>query len=440
MAYDKIITIRSRLDHCLDYALNEEKTALSQAIDYGMNPSKTHNLVTGINCVPESAHQEMQATKRRWDKRGGVLGYHIIHSYAPGEVTSEQAHAAGVDFTRRLLGDRYEAVVSTHTDREHLHCHIVFNSVSFVDGRKYRSDFKSYFGTLRETSNTVSREHGLSVIEPEGQGRHYAEWEAERSGRGTVRGVVRQDIDAAIRESFTFDSFLAALRRQGYTVKYGANIKHTTVTPPGGRRAFRLDSLGDGYTEANIRAQLAAVRSGDTPPPPAPQPIVPKRYIVKRRVSRQGQWRKLHGFRALYVYYLYLLGGPHLRRRKPPSFAVRADVVKLRQYQRQFSLLQKYRIDSDSQLATLGEALQARIDGLTADRKDLYARKRGGEDVEAEIAVVNGELRRLRRELKTCGKIEADIPRIREKTALYQEQRTQGGPVRDRPTIKFERK
>ena len=440
MAYDKIITIRSRLDHCLDYALNEEKTALSQAIDYGMNPSKTHNLVTGINCVPESAHQEMQATKRRWDKRGGVLGYHIIHSYAPGEVTSEQAHAAGVDFARRLLGDRYEAVVSTHTDREHLHCHIVFNSVSFVDGKKYRSDFQSYFGTLRETSNTVSREHGLSVIEPEGQGRHYAEWEAERSGRGTVRGVVRQDIDVAIRESFTFDGFLAVLRRQGYTVKYGANIKHTTVTPPGGRRAFRLDSLGDGYTEADIRAQLAAVRNGDIPPPPTPQPIAPKRYTVKRPVSRQSQLRKLHGFRALYVYYLYLLGVPHLRRRKPPSFAVRADVAKLRQYQRQFSLLQKYRIDSDSQIAALGEALQARNDGLTADGKDLYARKRGGEDVEVEIAAVNGELRRLRRELKTCGKIEADIPRIREKTALYQEQRTQGGQVRDRPTIKFERK
>ncbi len=434
MAYDKIITIRSRLDHCLDYALNEEKTALAQAIDYGMNPSKTHNLVTGINCVPESAHQEMQATKRRWDKRGGVLGYHIIHSYAPGEVTSEQAHAAGVDFARRLLGDRYEAVVSTHTDREHLHCHIVFNSVSFVDGKKYRSDFQSYFGTLRETSNAVSREHGLSVIEPEGQGKHYTEWEAERSGRGTVRGVVRQDIDAAIRESFTFDSFLVALRRQGYTVKYGASVKHTAITPPGGRRAFRLDSLGNGYTEADIRARLAAVRSGGIPTPPAPQPIVPKRYTVKRRTYRQSQRRKLHGFRALYVYYLYLLGGPHLRRRKPPSFAVRADVAKLRQYQRQFSLLQKYRIDSDSQLSTLGEALQAQIDALTDNRKDLYTRKRGGEDVAEETAAVNGELRRLRRELKICGKIEADIPRIRERTALYQEQRTQGGPVRDRPT------
>jgi len=440
VAYAKITTIRSRVDHCLDYTLNEEKTALSQTIDYGMDPGKTHNLVTGINCDPETAHRDMQSTKRRWDKRGGVLGYHIIHSYAPGEVTPEQAHAAGVDFTRRLLGDRYEAVVSTHTDREHLHCHIVFNSVSFVNGRKYRSDFQSYFGTLRETSNTVSREHGLSVIEPEGQGKHYAEWEAERSGRGTIRGLVRQDIDAAVRDSFTFDSFLAALRRQGYTVRYGANIKHTAITPPGGKRAFRLDSLGDGYTEADIRARLAAVRSGDISPPPVTKPIVPKRYTVRKWTARQGQRRKLHGFRALYVYYLYLLGGPRLQRRKLPSFSVRADVAKLRQYQRQFSLLQKYRIDSDGQLATLGEALQARIDALTGSRKNLYVRKRGGEDVEPDISAVNGELRRLRRELKTCGRIEADIPRIRERTALYQEQRTQGGPVRDRLTIKFERK
>ena len=103
-------------------------------------------------------------------------------------------------------------------------------------------------------------------------------------------------------------------------------------------------------------------------------------------------------------------------------------------------MLQKYRIDSDSQLATLGEALQAQIDALTDTRKDFYSRKRDGEDVEPDISAINEKLRLLRRELKTCGKIETDIPRIREKTALYQEQRTQGGPVRDRPMIKFERK
>ena len=122
MAYDKIIPLRARLDHCLDYVLNEEKSSLSYALAYAENPEKSHQLVTGVNCQARTAFQEMQATKRRWDKKGGILGYHIIHSYAPGEVTPEQAHAAGVEFARRLLGDRSEAVVSTHLDREHYHC------------------------------------------------------------------------------------------------------------------------------------------------------------------------------------------------------------------------------------------------------------------------------------------------------------------------------
>ena len=264
MAYDKIIPIRQRMDNCLGYVLNEEKNSLDHALTYAENPDKAHQLVTGINCQAATAYSEMQATKRRWDKTGGILGYHIIHSYAPGEVTPEEAHAAGVEFARRLLGNSYEAVISTHLDREHLHCHIVFNSVSFVDGRKYRSDFQSYFGTLRETSNAVSRDHGLSVIEETtGQGKHYAEWEAERTGKETVRGLIRRDIDAAIRESFTFESFLTALRRQGYSIKYGPNVKHTAICPPGGQRFFRLSGMGERYTEATIRERLAAIRRGD---------------------------------------------------------------------------------------------------------------------------------------------------------------------------------
>ena len=135
MAYDKIITLHGRMDHCIDYVMNEEKTSLANALAYVGNPVKTHQLVTGINCDPETALSDMRNTKTRWDKKGGVIGYHIIHSYAPGEVTPEEAHAAGVEFAQRLLGDKYEIVVATHLDRDHLHCHIVFNSVSFVDGK-----------------------------------------------------------------------------------------------------------------------------------------------------------------------------------------------------------------------------------------------------------------------------------------------------------------
>ena len=415
MAYDKIIPLRARLDHCLDYVLNEEKSSLSHALAYTENPEKSHQLVTGVNCQARTAFREMQATKRRWDKRGGILGYHLIHSYAPGEVTPEQAHAAGVEFARRLLGDRYEAVVSTHLDREHYHCHIVFNSVSFVDGKKYRSDFASYFGQVRGTSNAVSRDYGLSVIQPQGQGKHYAQWDAERRGGATVSGLIRQDIDAAIQESFTFDTFLAALRRQEYAVKYGAGVKHIALRPPGAQRFFRLDSLGDGYTEADVRARLTVIRRGEAPEQPQPErrPRRQRRYTVRGGRLPERRPQKLRGFRALYVSYLYLLGARRPRGKRQYPFPIRAEVTKLHRYQRQMKLLQTYRIDTDAQLAMLGSALQADIDALTGQRKELYQRKRAGEDVSGEIESINQELRRLRGQLKTCGQIAADIPRIR---------------------------
>ena len=417
MAYDKIIPIRHRLDHCVDYVLNREKTSLAHALAYTANAEKTHQLVTGINCEAETAFAEMQETKRRWDKRGGVLGYHIIHSYAPGEVTPEKAHAAGVEFARRLLGDCYETVVSTHLDREHLHCHIVFNSVSFVDGKKYRSDFKAYFHDLRDTSNTVSREHGLSIIEPEERGKHYAEWNAEKQGKPTLRDLVRQDIDAAIKEAFTFEAFFAALRRQGYTIKY--RVTHTAVCPPGGKRFFRLDNLGEGYTETDIRKRIAAGRSGETQALiglPAEAPI--RRYTVKRGNIHHPP-RKPRGFRSLYLYYLCLLRGRPQRRR--PAYPIRREVIKLQRYQRQFRLMQEYRIEDDAQLTLLGEALQAEMDALVEQRKDLYRRKRSGKDVTAELDAINQTLRGFRQKLKTCSQIQEDIPRIREQIRQHRE-------------------
>ena len=429
MAYDKIIPIRRRLVRCLDYVLNEDKTDLANALHYAEDSRKTRRLVAGVNCDPETALEEMNATKRRWDKTGGVLGYHIIHSYAAGEVTQEEAHAAGVEFAERLLGERYEAVVSTHLDREHLHCHIVFNSVSFLDGKKYRDDFKSYFHDLRGASNAVSKARGLSVIEPEGKGKHYAEWNAEQAGKGTVRGLIRQDIDAAIGESFTFDTFLAALRRQGYAVKYGANVTHTAVRPPGGERFFRLDSLGAGYTEAAIRDRLAAARNGDRDdPPPKPVPTAPgkpKRYAVRRGKGPAAPGRRLRGFRALYLRYLYLLNGHRRPRRRLPPFALRMEVAKLRRYDEQAQFLMRYRIDTDRQLTLLDDALQSRIDDLTDRRKALYKRRRDGEDVEAGLADINRRLRSARRELTVCRRIAEDIPRIREQERLLREQEQQ---------------
>ena len=409
MAYDKIIVIHSRLDRCLDYVQNDGKTDLGNAVDYICNPVKA-GFQTAINCTLDSAFLQMQATKQRWDKYGGILGYHIVHSYAPGEVTPEQAHEAGVEFAQRLLGDKYEAVVCTHTDRDHLHCHIVFNSVSFLDGRKYRSDFKSYFHDLRDTSNAVSREYGFSVIDSDGKGKHYSEWNAERSGKTTVRDLIRRDIDAALDGSLTYDMLLETLRRQGYTVKRSPKVKHTAIRPPGGQRFVRLDSLGEGYTELDLMQRLNEQRYESAPEPPVFS--AQKRYTIRKRPRRYSPVK--HGsFRALYLYYLYLLS-PRKKRPQKVPFETRAEIRRVKKYRQQFFLLQKYRIDTKPELEMLSDALSNEMQILVDQRKELYAlrREQPSEQLDADIDSLTAQLRPLRRELRLCGKIAEYAPRM----------------------------
>lgn len=431
MAYDKIRVIHTRLDNSIRYVMNAEKT---------VDGSTGAVLVDGINCHPETAYRDMMQTKRRWDKvNRPIQGYHVIHSFAPGEVSPEQAQTIGMEFARRLVGDRFEAVVSTHTDHAHVHCHIVFNSVSCTDGKMFRDNFKAYFGDIRGHSNNLSRENNLSVIEPKGTAKHYAEWNAEKNaeknGKPTVRGLIRQDIDAALDSAFTLQSFYEALQKRGYAVKRGANVKHTAVKPPGSDRFVRLDSLGDGYTEADIRKRLN--RSRTEPEKPEPQAAaslyIPKgRYKVKRRSPAYGKKQKLSSLRRLYLHYLYLLSPPRPRRR-PIPFPVRAEVRKLDQYKRQFTLLQKYRINNESQLSMLADALQADIDSLVLSRHELYRRKRHGEDMSAEIKEISLVLRPIRRELKCCQQVADRIPQIQEHIQLTRQAEEQSTSEKTKP-------
>ena len=396
MAYDKIIPVTRRLDKCARYVTNPEKTALDSVQGYIANPEKAH-LVTALNCQTSTACQEMLSTKRRWGKTGGVLGYHLIHSYAPGEVTPEQAHAAGVEFARRLLGDRYEAVIATHVDREHLHCHILFNSVSFVDGKKYRNSFQDYFGDIRETSNQVSREQGLSTIQPQGRGESYPAWQAEKTGRPTLRSLVRADIDRVVRQAFTLQSLWRILENWGYDVKRG---QHIALRPPGGKRFLRLDSLGGGYTEAVLLQRIARNR------------VKRVNRTYPKKVWYRGLWKllqphpRLRGFRALYFHYLYLLRGNH---RRPTPFVVQRDVFRLRQMVEEYRFLMEHQIDTTSQLADFQRNVESQIKSLVEWREPLYREGR-----KKEIAHINEELRPLRKQLRLCGAIAQRVPQMRE--------------------------
>lgn len=431
MAITKIIAIRDRLDKRINYAVNGEKTTLDAGITYATNPEKTeqHFFTSALNCEScETAYAEMQATKQRFSKPGGVVGYHFIQSFAPGEVTPEQAHTIGVAFTQRLFGDRYEAVVGTHLDKAHLHNHVVVNSVSFVDGKKYHSSPGSYYFDVRGVSDALCRENDLSTIAPQGKGKHYAEWKAEQNGKPTIRSTIRADIDRIIGEAYTYETFLMLLRREGYVVQNRLDHKYVTVLPPGGKRAIRLDSLGDGYTERDIRGRLAAQREGGAQTVPA-MTRTGKRYRVRGK-RPAGPKKKITGFQALYLRYLYLLRGTHRKKnfRRVP-FSMRQEVIRLQRYDRQFRYLWTNGLTTAEELEQRIAALQREIYDGEQQRKPLYWERRDAEDeaykaqCSAEIDRQTAALREKRKELAMCRRILEDVPLVSQQVQQAEEER-----------------
>ena len=430
VAYTKVFAIRKRLDDRVNYITNGEKTSLAASITYIANPEKTEQFffTSALNCGSvDTALSEMAETKQRFEKTGGVLGYHFIQSFAPGEVTPEQAHEIGKEFARRLFGDHFVVVIGTHLDKHHLHNHLVVNSVSCIDGHKYHSSPESYYSDVRGTSDELCRENALSIITPQGKGKHYAEWKAEQGGKPTVRGIIRTDIDAIIQQAYTFDSFLMLLRKNGYEVRRSPNRKYTTVKPPGAKRAIRLDSLGEGYTEADIMARLSKQRHGGMAPPTVTHAV--KRYRIKGKLSTVRK-KKITGFHALYLRYLYLLRGGR-RKKLPPKlpFSVKREVIHLERYEQQFKYLLSSGITTETELEQRIRVLEWDIRLLEEQRKPLYQERRNTNDEEAqakysmEIQQQTAALREKRGELRLCRRIQSDIPRVSQQCQQAQAER-----------------
>lgn len=430
VAYTKVFAIRARLDKRVRYITDGEKTSLASSITYISNPEKTEQFffTSVLNCSSvDTALSEMMETKQQFGKMGGVLGYHFIQSFQPREVTPEQAHAIGLEFAKRLFGKRYEVVISTHLNKHHLHNHLVVNSVSCVDGQKYHSSPESYYNDVRGTSDALCRENDLSVIAPQGKGKHYAEWKAEQGGKPTVRGVIRADIDAIIHQAYTYDSFLMLLRKNGYEVRRGPNRKYTTVKPPGAKRAIRLDSLGEGYTEADILLRLSRQRHGGMAPPIIAHPV--KCYRVKGKLSTVRK-KKITGFYALYLRYLYLLRG-NRRKKLPPKlpFSVKREVIHLERYEQQFKYLLSSGITTEAELEQRIRVLEWDICLLKEQRKPLYQERRNAKDEETqarysvEIEQQTAALREKRRELRLCRRIQSDVPRVSQQCQQVQTER-----------------
>ena len=196
----------------------------------------------------------MELTKRLWEQPTdkGVLAYHIIQSFSPGEATPDQVHEIGCEFAQRFLADRFECTVSTHLDKGHLHNHIVVNSVSYADGKMFRNNFDTYYHGIRQVSDELCRENRLSVIETDGKGKSYDEWLSGQAGKPTIRGMVRKDVEQAIAAADSFDGLITELQNMGYTVKYGPRVEHMAVRHKDAQRNIRIDRLDPRFSAAGV--------------------------------------------------------------------------------------------------------------------------------------------------------------------------------------------
>ena len=440
MAVTKIWNIRGKAGSPLEYIANPEKTqrefteserqALADVIAYAAAEEKTEKLfyTTGINCSVTFARDQFDTTKLRFGKTGGNVAYHAYQSFAPGEVTPDEAHAIGVQLARELWGDRFQMVVATHVNSHCVHSHIVINSVSFRDGKKFH-DCRDTYRQLREASDRICLEHGLSIVDnPRGRGVDQYLYKMEKAGMPTRYNVARQAIDEAVALSLNIDEFKSELRRRGYNYRFDPQRKYWTVTPPGWKKSIRIHQLGPDYTRESIERRIyendPAVRTERL----RQSYRMPNHYNLRRRIDRiMGRT----GLEKLYLRYCYELGYLPKYRQNPTRLHIvlKEDLLKCDQYSEQAKLLSKYHVNTDEDLSLLMERIDVKMQELSSQRDErrLIAKRvlpaAETDNAREEAKELTREIRELRHEAKVCREVQDRSGHVRENLEIVDRDR-----------------
>ena len=239
MAVTKILPIRSTIQKSVNYICAPDKTEGSL-------------LIHSEHCVPQTAGQIFQHHLNQCRAGGNTIGRHLIQSFAPDEVDPATAHEIGKRLAEEILGGRYAYVLATHVDRGHIHNHFVWGAADMVSHKRYRSN-KGTYHEIRNVSDRLCKEQNLSVIIPQGVGKSYAEWEAEKQGT-SWKAKLKTTIDTTIPTVTDFENFIKRMGEQGYTIKRG---KHISFKAPDQERFTRAKRLGAEYTEGELKSRIA---------------------------------------------------------------------------------------------------------------------------------------------------------------------------------------
>ena len=276
------------------------KSTLSKALDYIENPDKTDGkmLISSFGCSYETADIEFGYTLSQALDKGSNLAFHLIQSFAPGEVDYEKAHEIGKQLADAVTKGQHEYVVTTHIDKGHIHNHVIFCAVNFVDHHEYNTNKRSYY-SIRNMRDKLCRENGLSVVVPGkgSKGKSYAEYQAEKTGT-SWKGKLKIAVDALIPQVSSFEELLQRLQAAGYEIKPG---KYVSCRAPGQERFTRLKTLGADYTEEAIRERIAGRRAKAAKAPREQRGVsllIDIENSIKAAQSKgYEQWAKIHNLK-----------------------------------------------------------------------------------------------------------------------------------------------
>ena len=431
MATTKLWKVVKRVDHVIDYTANKEKTKnidfnnyemivddLRNVIDYARNADKTEKefYVSGINCEPDSAYEEMQDTKDFYHKNDKILAFHGYQSFVQGEVSPEIAHKIGVQLANEMWGDRFQVIVTTHLNTNHIHNHLLLNSVSFKDGLKYYSN-RTNTARLRHISDEICREYGLSVLEEKPCKKskiNFDNYYKKSLYNDNYSNNAKRDLDLAIRQAYSYDDFLYLMKKLDYEVIFRAGKISIRKEPY--KRNIRIERrYGENYSIENIKRRILEERAVRVP-------FIESVYNykkVKYPFAKRHKRAKAKGFIALYYHYCYLLKvfPNNIPQQRLPA-SIRADVSRMEELSNEARFLATNKIKTIDDLKNYKDEINFNINKLLSQREILWKKRKLLKDenekhrTAEKISSINDKLSELRKGVMLCEDIETRIPKI----------------------------
>ncbi len=423
MAITKIWAVKDDLNRVLNYIKNEDKTkeeisdGLKEVLTYTTQGYKTNEkeYITGINCDPKTALSQMMNTKLSYNKMDGRLAFHAVQSFKPKEITPDQCHELGVKLAKQMWGNRFEVVISTHLDKQHLHNHFVVNSVSWVDGKKYDNK-KTDIDHFREINDAICKEYGLSVIDkPKGKAMNYGEWNAEKNDGIYFRKIIRYDVDSVLSYARDLDQFQEGLEAMGYEVDLSKT--HWIIKHPQAKRPFRFYKLSNSkkYDKEYIMNRLNSSILHSL------EPV--SDFIKSEEYIPDPNKPKAKGIKAMYIKYCFMLGIYRKKGSKETYISpeIRKDLIYLKKITEQNTFVGKHDIETMEDVLAFQTSMNELVDTWSNQRRSIYnkiKRCRNNElkeQLENDKETLSLKIAHGKKELRICKDIIERVPDIEEK-------------------------